>query len=578
MTTSPRITFGNNAIAIKDDATFSINLGSLQSFSDLNDLKSDGSVITTAYATFEPDFWVLDGNYHFVPTGSAHVGWMTTNMSGADTHYAGGAQPELLITFPTTYSTNGLTLHFSDFTGDYTDQIEIVFYNASEVTITDVTYHPTGSVFQTNAAVSNFKKILFKFQSASKAYRYARLQRIEFDTINDFTGTDIRDAHLIEQISPLSVELPVNTLDFTLYSADGNFSIVAPSGVYAYLQYKDPIDVHEDVNGLRAYMGRFYLDEWSSQSENLANFKASDAIGLLDIQTDVGRWMDLGVLVPNVIDEIFLRAGIKYSLDSDWNTVGILGWLPVATYRENLQRVLFSMPKPVTHDVRAVASCARSNIVKIQARKFAGNLTASDYDFILTSSDYGQSPTLTLRPYVSSVEVAGFYWAGNGQSLLVFNSSLASGTYTLLVDNAPMTNYNYIVTGATLYSGSANSVIVTTPSTSTAYIWAQKLVPAKKIFTSINPDTSSVADNVIQIADVGTVAQNIGQVTADNVLTYYTQRYKMKMRLYGSLIKPGNYVLVTVQNGKQLSGIVEKVESDLAGGMISDVEISGVIL
>ena len=134
---------------------------------------------------------------------------------------------------------------------------------------------------------------------------------VSFSSVT-FTGAEIKEARVTEHIDPLSLELPISTLELTLFSAAGDFSIVNPSGFYASLQYKQPLDVYADIDGDSIYIGKFYLDKWYSKSENEAVFEASDAIGLLETVTyNGGVWypgsptvVDRTILSETIIDEI----------------------------------------------------------------------------------------------------------------------------------------------------------------------------------------------------------------------------------------------------------------------------------
>ena len=83
-------------------------------------------------------------------------------------------------------------------------------------------------------------------------------------------GSDaIRDASVIEELNPFSVQVPINRLEVTLYSEDAAFSILNPSGGYQVLQYRTPVTVTEAVDGKQIYIGQYYLDKWENISDTL---------------------------------------------------------------------------------------------------------------------------------------------------------------------------------------------------------------------------------------------------------------------------------------------------------------------
>lgn len=573
-TTSCIISFGANAIAIKDDATFSTT--SIHTLGNLDDLANDTTVIKP-YATYEPDFWLLDGNYKFAPATNIHAGYISAVMSPSNPASDFTAAPKIEINFSELHSTEEITLKFSELTGDWSDRISIGFFNGGS-TISAAFYTPTSAEFVLPISVTNFNKIEIFFYSQNKAYRYARLSEIQFDEFIKFSGSDIKAASLVEQISPLSTELPINTIDFTLYSTAGDFNIAAPSGLYANLQDKEPIDIHESINGEIVYIGRFYLDGWESISDKLASFRASDAIAILEsIGFLGGRYKSPTVYSEDLIAEIFENTGIDYDFDASLNGIVVNGLIPYLTNcREALQQTLFY--------IGAYATCARSNLIRILPMP-----TISSNDYELTSANKSINSPLTLRKMVTGVEVKQLSWSINKSSVTqLYNQSLSSGTYEIpLAENIldAVSGFDFH-TGTATYSVTKNrgfycEVTVTSPGTviltrSTSYN------PIGSIVGVYNPSLpANTKENIIVINDAGLINANpptsaISATTiAQRVYDYYQRRYVQKTKLFASLMQVGDCVLVNLTSPSQMIGIVEKMTIDLAGGFVSDVEIIG---
>jgi hypothetical protein len=83
-------------------------------------------------------------------------------------------------------------------------------------------------------------------------------------------------------VNPLSVILPVNTLDLSLFSSDATFSIINPSGDYAALEERQPLDVYERIGAGEIYIGQYYLDKWENPSNNQVEFRCIDLMGILE--------------------------------------------------------------------------------------------------------------------------------------------------------------------------------------------------------------------------------------------------------------------------------------------------------
>jgi hypothetical protein len=579
VSTSPIVVLVNqDALTIKADATFACP--DLQSFSDLTDL-SDAVPQINPYATFEQDYWLLDGNMKIKPATAVHIGFMTVTHS--DGSGIDGDEPALTITFGSVHSTTGLILTFSPYTGDYSSQVWIRFFDASDVQIRSDTYNPTGTTFSTNQTVANFKKIIINFQETSRPYRYARLTGIDFDDLVTWSGSEIKAARVVEQINPLSVEVPTNTLDLTLFSSAGAFSIVNPTGVYAGLQYNDPLDVYEELNGEVIYIGRFYLDEWESQSANLATFKCVDALGVGEIDatnyytTQEGVWVNESL--ADTISEIMTGTGIEYEIDASFAGVGLYGWLPVMTKRETLQQIAFT--------IGAYVTCARSNKILIKPFELAEDLVS--YDHTLTGADKGLVSPVTRRPLVTGVKILTSYYNYLTANKIVFNGTLSTGDYIILfpdgVINETATQSGGTGVKTSFFPG-ANHMPFTVTSAGTFEFTSQLYFERLTSPTTLNNGSlpAGTLTNIINIDNAALVTSGIVNneySIVDNVIQrvydYYNQRYIQKTKLFASPVVVGDSILIDTQSNRQIAGIIEKMTTDLSGGFVSEVEVVGVV-
>jgi len=594
MTTSPIIIFDvANALTIKADAMFSCP--DLQSFSDLDDLYL-GVPVVNPYATYESDFWLLDGSMKFMPA-LPHVGLMSASMSDSGDSFS--FAPVLTITFGSVHSTDGLIFHFSQYTNDYASYLTVNFYDASNVLITSDDYNPTGSTFSTELTVSNFKKIIISFNETNKPYRYVRLTGIDFDALTSFSGTDIKEAQVVEQINPLAIELPINTLDVTLFSVDGDFSIVDPAGVYANFQYKEPLDVYENIDNEIIYIGRFYLDTWKSTSANLATFKAIDAVGLLDgLQYVGGFWTSndgapFDVAVEDLLANLFSNTNVDYDLDAALTGTMIEGSLPVGSIREALQQIAFA--------IGAYVTCARSNIIQIKPTVLASDLVV--FDYTLTAADKGMESPVKLRPLITGIELKTHIYkvkyrnADTGDPVQFLSRAFVAGDHSIIFDEL---QYNLYITGGTIedpvvgdvpavfsvnpgktfLNGYVNYIGINVASPGTVTLESEGTLEDNSTITAVY-DGGLGADvplNILSINDATLVHVDNAGTIAQLVFDYYAQRYLLETTLYAPASQVGDSVLVATQGGRQIAGIIESMSSDLAGGFRAKTKIIGVVV
>ncbi len=556
--TYPRIVFGLYAFELKQDATFSAT--DKQTFSNLTDLKKN-TVTSKPYATYEPDYWLLDGNYKFKPNDNTHVGLWSLSQSNASGVFS--VPPQLTITFGSVQSSDGLTLRFASASNDFADDIDVAYYNASNVLIRTDNYTPTSWEFSTGQAVASFKKIIVTFNSTNKAYRYLRLTGVDFGELIVFEGSDILEAQIVEEISPLSTELPVGTFDFTIFSNDEDFNIFNPAGVYTNLQENQPIDVYEFIDNEMVYVGQYFLKTWENVSEQKIKFTAVNQLGLLDKLPYYGTTLIQSARIDYIIDEIFINSNVSYEVDSELSTVYIQGKLDNGSYREVLQQALFAG--------NAFAKCSGSNIIEVIPSRLAADIT--DYDHIITTSGKGINSSLELKPIITGVEITGHSFSADILGVTFFDQILEAGEYIIVYSKPTIFTS---ATGCTILESGDNYNYIKINVASTGAVTLigdqfTEFITKSSVYNDTLPD--SVRKNTVAVD--GSIAMTNIDTLTQSVYDYYQQRYIQKTKVFGVNIKVGESVLIDTFSNRQIGGFVEYCKTDLVKGFVSELKIVG---
>lgn len=563
MRTSPLIAFGLFALTIKQDSSFACD--DVQPFSKVADLKT-GNVTTRPYISYEPNFWLLDGAYKFKPVDDdvVHVGLMSLSMSDAVGDFAD--PPMLVITFGEVHTTDGISIRFSQYTSDYADNILIAFYNDADALIRSDTYLPASWEFSTGQEVADFKKIIITFNSTNKPNRYLRVMGIDFGQLTYFTGADIKAASVVEEVNPLSIELPIDTVELRLFSSDAAFSIINPAGDYSTLQDKQPLDVYEIIGNDQLYIGQFYLDTWENPSDNEIIFRCIDKIGVLDSIPYLGGIWTSPIDVEDLIDEIMTAINTPYDLDPELFGIEIKGWIPACSHREALQQIAFACGAYVT--------CSRAGLVKIYKTILASE--ASSFEYTILKADKGLDQSLTLKTLVTGVEITAHNYVSNATSTQLYNGTLAVGIYTIKF-SAPA--HDLSIAGAAIVSSGANYAIINVSSPGTVTLSGQGYTDTTQIEGVHNEELDpNVSKNVLSISDATLVnATNVAEVT-QRVYDYYQQRYVQKVKLYAPAAEPGKSVIIDTLYDRQIGGVMEKMTLNLTGGFTVQAEITGVVV
>ena len=408
-----------------------------------------------------------------------------------------------------------------------------------------------------------------------------------------FTGTAIRDAMVTEEFNPLSITLPFGKLEVTLYSTE--CSIIEPTGDFALLQRRTPIVLYETVNGSNRFIGRFYLDDWENISDTLIKFICLDELGVLDSITYRGGIWLTPITMGALIDAIFTELDMVYSLDPSLVAKELTGWIPICSYREALQQIAFAAGAYVlcarqegyikigeSYGVGATTKGIRSGVASTgQSRVWQKRWRQSQWedifpDIYITASEKGASQSLGLRGEVTGVEVHMHDIVAGTGSKVLFEGTLAIGTFEIRFGQ-PM--HTLSVTGATITESGANYAMLSVAVAGTVILSGLVYVDTVTkhgIYTSGLPEGTK--QNVLVIEEATMVNSLNGVAIAQSVYDYYQERYVQKMKLYVPNAHIGRKCYVDTLYGRQIVGVAEKMTTDLARGFIAQTEIVGTVV
>jgi len=563
MSTSPKVSFGLYNLEISHDSTPSTE-SALQPFSKVMDLKT-GNVTGVTYATYEPDFWLLDGGYKFLLENEAavHVGLMSSEMSDENGDFAN--EPVLTVNFGSIHSSDGLVLHFAQYSGDYADSITVSYYDNKDQLISSDVYAPDAWEYEIDKVVNNFNRLVITFHSTNKPYRYLRLTAIDYGQLIHFTADSIKALTVEEQTDAISTQVKVGAMDLALYSTDPEFSIVNPTGYYSRLSQRQPLSVYEIVNDLQIFMGRYYLETWKNASDTELNFECIDAVGVLDrIPYHGGMWAYQGIKAQYLVDEIMQAAAIPYELDPDLYDVYVIGWIPLCSCREALQQVAFA--------IGGYVSCSRSNVVKIYKSPI---ITGSEPVITVTNAQKSLDQNLELKTLVTGVVITGHNYSEGSETVNLFEGVLAAGVYKISFSEPAHT---LSISGAVVLFSNVNYAQIRVEIAGNVVITGLNYIDNQQEFSRRDLSLGSyVIENILSVKEATLINAYNGPAVTERVYNYYQQRYLQKFRLFGSALEIGQIALVDSMNGSQIRGAVERNNIDLAGGFISQTEVVGVV-
>jgi len=562
MKTSSKVTFGLYDLEIRQDSSPSYN-GELQPFAKVSDLVT-GNIASLPYATFEPDFWLLDGKYKFMPSSASmiHVGIMSLTQSGADGSFA--VPPVLSVIFSEAHTTDGLILHFSPMSTDYASNIEVTYFNAADDAIFYGLYTPNSADYEIDLNVTDFIRLEVKFNATNKPHRYLRITGLDYGQLIEFTSGDIKRLEVVEEIDPLSLRVPVNICELKLYSASDLFSIFNEDGYYSRLSKRQPLSIYGVMDGATIFMGQYYLDEWKNTGQKNTEFYCVDLAGILERAPFRGGMYN-GATAGVVINSILEDASIPYDLDEDLYDLTLTGWIPYTSCREALQQIAFVLG--------AFVDCSRSYALKIYKSTLAVDQTNP---IELKRESQGMNSSTELKPLVTGVELTAREYLEGTESINLFDATLENGTHEIPFSQPA---HSLTVTGATLIESGVNYAIVNVTATSSAVsISGLSYSDTARLFSVTTAGLGRyVTPNIIRIEDATLANPSNGASLVQRVYDYYQMRYWQKTKLFGSFYEPGQVLLSEAGVSTQrIQGTIEKMTVNLSGGFICNLDVVGV--
>ena len=357
--------------------------------------------MTGKYATFETDYWALDGSFVLPPKSTEigyQVGWWSDSLSLAGKTYT--VNPKLTNTFTIDHSVVGLGITFDNQTNEYATDFIIRAYDSSNAlfdTIT-VTGNTTANYTITHT-IANFRKIEIEIVKWVNAYRRARITEVDFGLIETYTDTELINANVLEEIDTVNNYVTSNEFKFTVDNQDKSFNILNPDGFYPALQRRQKLTPYigvEKLDGTTEYvkMGVYYLKEWKSDEGALtASFTSRDILDIAS-QSDFAGATYVSKSLTYIATDVLTSAGItNYEIDGALDSIIVSGTLPKANHRESLQTVVIA-------GMAVIYSDREGKVIIKQLNDASAGVTI-DFDNVYSS------PKIVLANLINTITING---------------------------------------------------------------------------------------------------------------------------------------------------------------------------
>lgn len=325
------VTIGVVNQAAQKDASVSESYGASYSYLSNKIRLLNNYDVEYEYATFEQDWYKLDGTMLFPPRPE-------------DAEYlfnAGVVSKDILgsvcFRFGQAYDIRGLTI---DFGRCYPTSFSISNGNKT-VTFTDndQSYWTTEEIFD------DTEYLLITPSAMVNGEGRLRIYKILMGIGISFENKKIKSSSKTEYMSPIMEELPAVDFTLTIDNKNRMFDVENKASAIHYLEVGQEVEVRYGYEitdgGPVTWMDGCVCDlaDWEADDETMS-FSAKDKIDALDDTYYRGLYHPEGISLYDLAVDVLTDAGLderKYDLDQYLKTVTVRNPLPCVTHKECLQ-------------------------------------------------------------------------------------------------------------------------------------------------------------------------------------------------------------------------------------------------
>lgn len=299
--------------------------------------------ITESYASWEQNYFQLNGTQYFLPTSNfKDQGFISSELSGADGTFS--VNPYIDVVFSQPHSMVGLTIQFDTVTQTYPSEFRIDVYEEGTLKKTETVSENTSVVYTGELDITDADHIRITFLKTSP-YNRIRVDSLVYGIAYVFGDQDLMKVEHKRSINPVSLELPSESLTFTLFNQDDRYNIASQSSLVRFLQQEQTVVIRYgyeiDSNGTIEWLdgSTYWLESWNVDGIQ-ASFTARDIFDKLTLTTYKKGVMDKqNHTLYDLIQDVLADAGVSdqwaeeygFHLDSTYLP------LPYRSHAENLQ-------------------------------------------------------------------------------------------------------------------------------------------------------------------------------------------------------------------------------------------------
>ena len=363
-----------------------------------------------------------------------------------------------------------------------------------------------------------------------------------FDTL-------VPDELTVEVISDYLGDRKLLTDSLAWYHTKDNEGYIVAVGDIRKFTYGSPLLYYYDG----VLQGKYYIHAVERLSVDHFRLSAYSAVGLWAQIQSLGGLYD-GETVAEILAD--LLSGFDYTIEQDIGEVPVYGWLPIATIRDNLQQVLFSVGGSVMKDANGDPH--------IQFLDTSTSTAIGDDRIYIGGQLTYRTPATTV-----AVTEHAFYETQFDLQTMLFDNTDGSGAALNKTVTFDSPCYDLTASGLTIVSSGANYAVVTGVGTLTGkpYTHTTRRV---EVSTGLSGEAREAkVENATLVSAVNSA--NVAARVANYEATAEEVACGIVMNDDG--IKPGKLVTFNDPYGEATSGVISKMNITMSGKSKADCTI-----
>lgn len=482
------------------------------------------------YSSCEHNRRVLDGNAINMKY-DGDFGFWSKQMSKDDCTF--DKNPTITFIFSEPVSFVGLTLTFERNNNEFSTDFNVKYYLDGSLLKNNDYKNDSVQIFLNNS-IDPCNKVVIEFRKTNIPRRYLKLSLIDYGVIRSFEGKELLDVKVNEDISLLSTEVSVNTMDFTFTSK---------TSIDYMFQKKQPLICYFNEN----LIGTFFIEKAIRKGKDMWTLNNGDFISVLNNFSYTGGIFNQ-VKASVILHDILDPWNIPFELEASFNDIELTGYLPVASARECVQQVLFACC--------AVADTTRSSIVRI----YSGD--------VQLDADLGKrimkNPTFEKNEKVTEVRLTQYRYEIKNE-----REKVASGTATGEVEIIFSSPFGELsLSGGTITKSGANYAII--QANGQYELTGKRYEANTTVITKKNPRTNVVdLQNIVEVTDATLVSASNVSMVLEKLYAYCMRTDIAKIKAPADYVSVGDYIsFESVDLGEKKKGHVISNSYNLNGKKI----------